>query len=230
MSKWQEIWEKKPDDQTATSTLAMLLSANGYDTLGAVTPTAWTGHVHRIASRVALQDSESVFDVGCGAGAFLWPFHERGHRVGGLDYSSRQIARARAAMPQVADFTVGEAISLAKRSTYDAVIACGTFLYFSDLHYAEGVLQRMAAKAERTIAILDLPDQTKKDEILRWREGTLGKETYHQRYAGLSHLYYAKEWFQHLFERMGVDYAIEDQAFEGYNHARFRFNVFAWKR
>jgi ubiquinone/menaquinone biosynthesis C-methylase UbiE len=229
MSSWHEIWEKKPDDETATSTLSSLLSADGYDTLAAITPKAWTEHVHRIASRTALRESDSVFDVGCGAGAFLWPFREKGQPVGGLDYSSRQIDRARAAMPEVADFTVGEALTLADRPTYDAVIACGTFLYFQDLPYAEGVLRRMAAKAERTMAILDLPDLAKKEEILRWRERALGQETYRLRYAGLSHLYYAKEWFDHLLQQMNVTYAIEDQLFEGYNHSPFRFNVFAWK-
>jgi SAM-dependent methyltransferase len=229
MSSWQEIWEKKPDDETATSTLSLLLSADGYDTLAAITPKAWTEHVHRIASRTALRESDSVFDVGCGAGAFLWPFREKGQRVGGLDYSSRQIARARAAMPEVADLTVGEALSLTDRPTYDTVIACGTFLYFPDLSYAEEVLRRMAAKAERTMAILDLPDMAKKEEILRWRERTLGPETYRLRYAGLSHLYYAKEWFDNILQRMNVRYAIEDQVFEGYNHSPFRFNVFAWK-
>jgi hypothetical protein len=65
-------------------------------------------------------------------------------------------------MPEVADFTVGEALSLDERPTYDAVISCGTFLYFPDLPYAEGVLRRMATKAERTMAILDLPDLAKK--------------------------------------------------------------------
>jgi SAM-dependent methyltransferase len=230
VSSWQHIWEEKPDDATAISTLSMLLSADGYDTLAAVTPTAWTEHVHRIASKLALRAGDSVFDVGCGAGAFLWPLRERGHPVGGLDYSSRQIARARAAMPQVADFTVGDAISLRTCPTYDGVIACGTFLYFSDLTYAEIVLRRMATKAERAVAILDLPDLTKKEDILRWREGTLGTEVYRRRYAGLSHLYFAKHWFQRLLEELDVDYAIEDQDFAGYSHARFRFNVFFWKR
>jgi SAM-dependent methyltransferase len=229
MNSWHEIWEKKPDDETATSTLSLLLSADGYDTLAAITPKAWTEHVDRIASRADLRESDSVFDVGCGAGAFLWPFRAKGQRVGGLDYSLRQIGRARAAMPEVADFTVGEALSLAERPMYDAVISCGTFLYFPDLPYAEGVLRRMAAKAERTMAILDLPDLAKKDEILLWRERALGQETYRLRYAGLSHLYYAKEWFDHLLQQMNVTYAIEDQLFEGYNHSPFRFNVFAWK-
>jgi hypothetical protein len=78
MSSWHEIWEKKPDDETATSTLSLLLSADGYDTLAAITPKAWTEHVHHIASRASLRESDSVYDVGCGAGAFLWPFHEKG--------------------------------------------------------------------------------------------------------------------------------------------------------
>jgi trans-aconitate methyltransferase len=230
VSNWREIWEGKQVDETAPSTLSALLSADGYDNFAQVTPTAWTEHVHRIASRLFLRGNDSVFDVGCGAGAFLWPLREKGHPVGGLDYSSHQIERARAAMPQIADFTVAEAASLAQRPMYDAVIACGSFLYFEDLSYAEIVLRRMVAKAERTIAILDLPDLAKKDEILRWRENVLGNETYRQRYAALSHLYFAKEWFRRLLEQMDLDFAVEDQIFDGYKHTEFRFNVFAWKR
>src|SRR5271154_1679027 len=99
MNNWRKIWEKKSDDECAPSTLTQLLHADGYDAFGAITPTAWTEYVRRISSRLVLRAGDSIFDLGCGAGAFLWPLREKGHPVGGLDYSTRQITRARKAMP-----------------------------------------------------------------------------------------------------------------------------------
>jgi trans-aconitate methyltransferase len=229
MNNWQTIWEKKTENAAASSILSRLLAIDGYDTLGAVTPEAWTHYVGQIAVKLNLQAGESVFDVGCGAGAFLWPLWQNGYQVGGLDYSINQIERARNAMPNIVDFEADEARSLKIDSFYDHVVACGTFLYFPGLDYAEEVISRMAAKARKSVAILDVPDIAKKDEILRQRRATLGEEAYQQRYAGLDHLYYAKTWFIEILQRLGLTCTIENQILGGYNHSPYRFNILAHK-
>jgi trans-aconitate methyltransferase len=229
MNNWQIIWERKTENATASSILSRLLAVDGYDTLGAVTPEAWTHYVSQIAAKLNLQTGESVFDVGCGAGAFLWPLWQKGYQVGGMDYSMNQIERARKAMPKIVDFEAGEAQSLKIDPLYDHVVACGTFLYFPGLDYAEKVLNRMSAKARKSVAILDLPDLAKKQEILRQRGATLGEEAYQQRYAGLDHLYYAKTWFTEILEKLGLTCTIENQTLGGYSHSPYRFNILAHK-
>jgi SAM-dependent methyltransferase len=230
MNKWRDVWEKRPHgDSPADSTLLALLKEDGYDTLGAISEQAWRAHVRKLSARLQLRPGDSVFDVGCGAGALLWCLREAGHPVGGIDYSSSQIARARQVMPDVTDLGVQEAAALEPAPAYEAVVACATFLYFPDHSYAAGVIDRMAAKTTRCLALLDLPDLAQKDAILRSRKKALGEEAYNQRYAGLDHLYYAKEWVKERLEKLGLNCELESQSLEGYLHSPYRFNAFAWK-
>jgi trans-aconitate methyltransferase len=230
MNKWRDIWENRiHGDSPADSTLLALLKEDGYDTLGAISEQAWRAHVQKLRVRLQLQPGDSVFDVGCGAGALLWCLREAGHRVGGIDYSASQIARARQVMPDVSDLEVQEATTLAPGPAYDAVVACATFLYFPDLAYAARVIDRMAAKATRCLALLDLPDLAQKDAIIRSRKKALGEEAYRQRYAGLEHLYYSRDWVKERLEQLGLTCVLESQSLEGYLHSPYRFNAFAWK-
>jgi SAM-dependent methyltransferase len=210
MNKWRDIWENRiHGDSPADSTLLALLKEDGYDTLGAISEQAWRAHVQKLRVRLQLQPGDSVFDVGCGAGALLWCLREAGHRVGGIDYSASQIARARQVMPDVSDLEVQEATTLAPGPAYDAV--------------------RMAAKATRCLALLDLPDLAQKDAIIRSRKKALGEEAYRQRYAGLEHLYYSRDWVKERLEQLGLTCVLESQSLEGYLHSPYRFNAFAWK-
>jgi ubiquinone/menaquinone biosynthesis C-methylase UbiE len=230
MNNWRDIWEKRTHgDSPADSTLLALLKEDGYDTLGSVSEQAWRTYVRKLSARLQLGPGDSIFDVGCGAGALLWCLREAGHRVGGIDYSASQIVRARQVMPDVTDLGVQEAAGLDPAPAYDAVIACATFLYFPDLSYAAKAIDRMAAKATRCLALLDLPDLAQKDDILRSRKRALGEEAYNQRYAGLEHLYYSREWVQEQLEKRGFSCALEGQCVEGYSHSPYRFNAFAWK-
>jgi trans-aconitate methyltransferase len=230
MNKWRDIWENRSrGDSPAESTLLALLKEDGYDTLGAVSEKAWRDHVRKLSARLQLQPGDSVFDVGCGAGALLWCLREAGHPVGGVDYSAGQIARARQVMPDIGDLSVQEAAGLDPLPAYDCVVACATFLYFPDLSYAARVIDLMAAKATRCLALLDMPDAAQKDAIIRSRKKALGEEAYNQRYAGLEHLYYSRDWVQERLEQLGWNCALESQSLEGYLHSPYRFNAFAWK-
>lgn len=55
-------------------------------------------------------------------------------------------------------WVVGEAATLDPAESFTVVMACGSFQAFPDHAYARGVLARMAAKATRAVAILDLLD------------------------------------------------------------------------
>ena len=229
MNKWRTIWENRQLDGAASSILLSLLREDGYDILGAITEESWRAYVSYLCGRLRLQSGDSVFDVGCGAGALLWCLREKGHLVGGIDYSTQQITRARACMPTVADLHTAEASSLAPRPLYHSVVASGTFLYFPDLSYADSVIERMAQKSITSLALLDLPDLAQKSEIIRARKDALGEENYNQRYQGLEHLYYSKDWIREKLKALGLTCSVENQRLDGYAHASYRFNAFAWK-
>jgi len=64
-----------------------------------------------VAETLDVGPGTRVFEVDCGSGDFLIPFHENGYIVGGSDGDAAAIARALEAMPE-GIFQVGLASSL----------------------------------------------------------------------------------------------------------------------
>lgn len=223
MPEWRGIWEARRLEPAQGSMLAQLLAADGFDTgFGTMPEPAWRDYVRRCAQRLGIAAADTLFEVGCGAGAFLYPLAESGCRVGGLDYSPALIALARAAIPS-GDWQVGEAGTAL--AAVDVVLASGVFLYLPSLEEAGRVLASMAAAARRGLMVLDVPDATRRAATEARRRATLGEAEYERRYAGLQHLYFDRDWFApHL---PGFVVEIEDQAIPGYANSAGRFNVFA---
>jgi len=225
---WKTVWDERRLDPGRGSVLAQLMAADGLDTgFGSVAEAGWRDFVHRVAGTLGLAAGDSVFEVGCGAGAFLYELALAGIAVAGADQSAALVGYARAAMPD-GRFDVGEAAGLAVVPQFDVVLSCGVFLYFPSLEYASTVIERMAAKARRGVAILDIPDRAKQTHALAERRAMLGPEEYEARYAGLDHLFYEKDWIAGRMETCGLtNIRVEDQSIPGYGNARFRFNAFA---
>lgn len=227
---WREVWDRRQLDASLRSPLARLMAADGLDTgFGSVTEEAWRGFVQQVTSAFAVGAETTIFEVGCGAGAFLYDLYERGCAVAGLDQSAALVSYARQAMPR-GQFTVADAASIDVAEPYDMVISCGVFLYFPSLDYARTVIGLMAAKARRAVAILDVPDLARREQALALRRRALGAAAYEAKYGGLDHLYYDKDWLMDALDACGlVRVRAEDQAIPGYANAAYRFNVFGWK-
>ncbi|WP_069166175.1 class I SAM-dependent methyltransferase [Nocardia altamirensis] len=231
-STWKQVWDSRTLDRSAGSILAQLMAADGLDSafsrLGTI---AWTDFVGAVAARVAITPDRSVFEVGCGAGAFLYGLDQMGCRVGGIDQSAALIDIARDALPR-GEFAVADAADIAPEPQADIVISCGVFLYFPSLDYARTVIAAMVAKARYGVAILDVPDVAKADAAQQFRiEAAGGEEAYADRYRGLEHMYYERDWMRRELAAAGLtNIAIVDQQIEGYGNAPFRFNAFAFRR
>ncbi|HSH02717.1 MAG TPA: methyltransferase [Anaerolineae bacterium] len=224
-SKWHTIWQNKGAQEDLPLTLENLLAVDGYDILGNLTPAAWRNYINYIKTKVDLQPGQSVYEVGCGAGAFLWPFFEQNHPLGGLDYAANLITIAQQAMP-TGQFHAGGADTIDPTIPYDVVLSQGVFLYFPNYDYAADVLHKMVTKATKCIAILDVPDKAKQEYALQIRRGKMGEQEYQQYYAGLDHLYYPKQWFHDQLAPLGLNIHIEDQQIDNYLHSSYRYNVF----
>lgn len=226
---WQEVWEARRIDPARPTVLAQLLAADGMDTgFGSVGEEAWSRYVLDTAETIGIVAESSVFEVGCGAGAWLYELDRMGCQVAGLDGSATLIGYAREHLPR-GHWTIGDAASLDAEPRYDFVVSSGVFLYFPSLDYAQSVLARMAAKARRGLLILDVPDLATREAALAERMRIAGGASYQQRYQGLDHLYYAREWFDATLAALGLHRTvIRDQAIDGYINSRYRFNVFAW--
>jgi SAM-dependent methyltransferase len=225
---WRQVWAARALDPSKGSTLAQLMAADGLDTgFGNVSEDAWREFVRRQAASLGLGAGSTVFEVGCGSGAFLYELNALGCAVAGLDQSPALVEYARAAIPR-GDFVVADASALADTPPADVVLSWGVFLYFPSLEYARTVLERMVRKATCAVAIYDLPDAARREEALAFRRGSLGPEKYDRKYAGLDHLYFDRDALAAELRRLGlVDVRVEDQRIDGYANAAFRFNVTA---
>lgn len=206
------------------------MAADGMDTgFGGVSEDAWRGFVRQIASMLEVDRTTTVFEVGCGAGAFLYELYESGCTVGGIDPSAALVSYARQVMP-LGRFAVDEAASLDAADGYDVVVSCGVFHYFLTLDYARIAIARMAAKARHAIAILDVPDLARRGEALAYRRETLGAAAYEDKYDGLEHLYFDRRWLNQVLRESGLGRThIEDQDIPGHGSSVHRFNAIGWK-
>jgi trans-aconitate methyltransferase len=225
---WKAVWEARQLDASRPNPLAQLLAADGMDTgFGSVGEQAWRRYVVETARTIGIEPGCSVFEVGCGAGAWLYELDRIGCQVAGLDGSAALIGYARQHLPR-GQWTVGDAADLDPRPRYDFVVSSGVFLYFPSLDYARTVLERMVQKASMGLLVLDVPDRACRDAALAERMRIAGDD-YGQRYDGLDHLYYERSWFQDALASLGIRRTVVgDQSIEGYINGQYRFNIFAW--
>jgi trans-aconitate methyltransferase len=224
---WKEIWEARRLDPAYGSILAQLLAADGFDMpFGRISDKAWNRHVSRTAEAIGIVPGSSVFEVGCGAGAFLYELERQGCVVAGLDASSALIRHAGQVMPR-GTWIQADAAELDVSVPYDFVLASACFHYFPTLEYAKGVLERMVRKARRGVAVLDVPDLAKRDAAIAVRSRLAGEETYARKYDDVEHLYFERIWFQATLAGAGVtDVQVVDQQIDGYANSAHRFNVY----
>ena len=117
-----------------------------------------------VAETLDIGPGTRVFEVDCGDGHFLVPFHENGYIVGGSDGDRDAIARALESMPE-GIFQVGPASSLDPAVPWHVVIWRHrhhandvSAAALAEVDHSRGVLARMFAKATHAIALLDVPD------------------------------------------------------------------------
>ena len=227
---WQDIWASRSIPPDGSHGLADLIAADGYDnSYAAISVQRWRDHAARWAGILGVRSGDVVYEIGCGAGAFLACFREMGCAVGGLDVSAALVGLARRAIPD-GNFRVGEATVLDAVGIADVVVANGSFLYFPSLEYAYQVTEAMVRAARRAVAILDLPDETRRSAAIAARRAELGVAEYTRRYGGLDHRYFRREdMARHLTDLGCAPVWTDDVRIEGYGNAGFRFDLVGFK-
>ncbi len=82
MKKWKEIWNKT--DRVNDIVLETLIKADGFDVgSGSFSLDDWKKYTKEFYEKLDIQRSDSVFDVGCGSGAFVYPLYIQKNTVGG---------------------------------------------------------------------------------------------------------------------------------------------------
>jgi len=110
-----------------------------------------------VAETLDIGPGTRVFEVDCGNGEFLFPLHQNGYIVGGIDGDPAAIKQAIAAMPDGL-FQVGLAAALDPAVPWDVVV-CRSLRGAPSNDYIRGLVARMLAKATHAIALIDVPEQ-----------------------------------------------------------------------
>ncbi|WP_414931749.1 class I SAM-dependent methyltransferase [Vibrio europaeus] len=230
MNNWKKIWGNRSLDLVEGEvSLSELISIDGFDTgYGTIKDKYWIDYVNHVKKEMAIRDGSSIYEVGCGAGAFLYDFFKKGHKVGGIDYSASLIEICKKVI-KCKDVRVGEALSIQVEDKYDFIVSNSVFFYFPSLEYAEAVLEKMIEKANSGIAILEVNDYDFKEDALKLRKKHLTEEEYNKRYEGLEHLFYKRDWFYKIAQKHNLHCKIESQIIEDYQNSFYRFNVYMKK-
>lgn len=225
---WQNIWEKRSLQPQHAITLDTLIALDGFDSgAGKIALPDWQEYTRRISEKLGMQSGDSVFEVGCGAGAFLYALRQQYPlKVGGLDYAAGLIEAAQQAMPD-GDFCAQSAQTMAIDPQYDFVIANSVFHYFDEAMAAE-VFHAMWQKAKVGVAILDIPHAATKEECERARRDALSEAEYEEKYRGLHHTYYSPDWFANQLP--GKPHQVFESCVPNYAQSQYRFSVIFSKR
>lgn len=222
---WKEIWNRRTYKHSDKLDLDALIKLDGFDVgAGHIEVSDWQEYVGIISNKLGISGGATVYEIGCGAGAFLYALCQRQNlTVGGLDYSAVLISAATRALPD-GEFNVAEARSLDTGCTYDFVIANGVFHYFTQ-EYAADVLARMIMKAKIAVAVMEVPDFETKLESELFRRAKLTKQEYEKKYVGLDHTYYKRDWFKGHAAVHGCCCEIFDGCVPNYAQNPYRFGV-----
>ena len=221
---WYEVWGRRSAEGPIRG-LAELVALDGFDVgAGRIEVEGWQSYADTIARSLGLGRGQSVFEVGCGSGAFLYALRNACElQVGGIDYASGLIAVASQMMPDGV-FQVCEAGECPPEPRYDHVIANSLFHYL-DARHAALVLSLMLRKARLGVAVLDVPDLATRDAAEAQRRHALSEAEYSRKYEGLSHTYFDRSWFEQQATGTGFDCTTFDACVAGCVQSSFRFGA-----
>ncbi|MDA9909896.1 hypothetical protein N9E57_05205 [Gammaproteobacteria bacterium] len=123
------------------------------------------------------------------------------------------------------EFECSEASLLDTTRKYDFVISRAVFHYMHH-DYAKRVLGLMLEKAVYGVAILEVPDLAKKENIENIRQVALGEHEYLKSYKELKHTYFDRSWFSLNIDSKKYDCKITLGSVPNNKQSKFRFNVY----
>jgi len=231
-NEWKVIWNNRNSNSV---NLSDRIIDSGFDSkYGGISPTIWQDYVDGVAKKLAVNKNDSIFEIGCGCGAFLMALKKHTARVNGIDYSESLLKHCFELNPS-GFFSVMEANEIGKNNQerkYDVIISNSVFQYFPNLEYTNSVLSGIdkILNTNGRFALLDINDEEKKASYHLTRAKEFGSiKKYNEMYKSTPHLFYSKSYFINWAKRKNYKIEISDQTIKEYINAKFRYNVFLWK-
>jgi len=230
MNNWKKIWDARKSSLSESNKIDLetLINLDGFDGgAGRIKACDWLEYTRLVAKKLGINKNQSVYEVGCGSGAFLFALKKIVNiDVAGSDYSKSLIEVANKIFYD--HFECIEAKRISVNPKYDFVVSNSVFHYF-DYEYAQEVLEIMVEKAKKGIAILEIPDFAMMNESEEMRRDSLPVDEYIKKYTGLNHTYYKRQWFEDFAHKNELEFEITNQFIPNYIQSSFRFNVFIKK-
>ena len=226
---WQQVWSAKgaavqPEHGPSAGTLERLMDLGGYTSpTAAGALSAYERHFRYVRDSLSIGAEDSVYEVGCGAGALLYWLHDQCATVGGADFAAPLVEHARAALPSSGDLEHTDAAGIATEPRYDVVLSNGVFIYFGSDAYARTVAELMIAKATRSVGIFDVNDLDRREEALAMRRAAQRERGLD--YSGLDQLFLSREFFTSIASEHGLTCRIDDTATTDSANAAYRYHV-----
>jgi ubiquinone/menaquinone biosynthesis C-methylase UbiE len=231
-NSWKKIWNNREIDKSREISLLDLIKINGFDTgAGAHTVESWSEMIEYTSDKLEISESNKICEIGCGAGAFLFPFKNKDVKIYGIDYSEKLLEVCKGAIPN-GTFMLAEANDVPFEDDYfNHIISHSIFQYLPSLEYAKGVIVEISRLLKKggSAAILDVNDNSKKDMYEKIRSAEIGLEAYREKYKDTPHQFYDKEWIREVGRTNNLEVNIEDQKISDYGNSQFRYNIFIKK-
>lgn len=223
---WYDVWQRKGERFVASGgrvpSRMELVALSGYDSrTSALDLAEFDRQRDHIVASTGITEVDTVYEVGCGAGALLHCLEPLCAGVGGSDYAPALVDVARAGVHS-GDLHVLDAIDLNPRPRYDVVVSNGVFIYFPDPEYARNVLELMVAKARRAVGIFDVNDLATREQHQAERRVGYGEAAVS---GPLQQLYLDRTFFSSAAGDLGMSCVIRDSVMTGSINGRYRYNV-----
>ena len=225
-NNWFNIWSNRKTNALKKIDLEDLIFYNGFDSpLGRMKKNDWLAYINNVSIKCDLKADDSIFEVGCGSGAFLLPFFNLKHKVSGIDYSEKLISIANLALKgNFEKLKKCEADNIDTKAKFDVVVSNHVFHYFNSIEYSFNVLKKMLLKCNKKIVILGLPNISHKKESELTRRGLLTIEEYKKKYSDLNILYFDKLDLKTFAKTNNAKVNFFDHNMPGFKQNKFRFD------
>ena len=147
-NSWKKVYDN--DAKISTHVFELLIKLNGHNISASFSTKEWLAYIKKIYRLLEIRKVDSVFEFGCGSGAFLYPHFIRGGKIGGVDFSPNLINIAKSLIDHKS-FLVSTKLQFANKPKFDYVISHSVFQYLKNHSIAREVIKNMILKSKKTL-------------------------------------------------------------------------------
>lgn len=225
---WEQIWTKKGEKEN--------IPLHHYDGFEILSQEQYVNLVKKTSALLHLNDDQSIIELGCGAGAYLYEISkDKKLDIHGIDYSHTLINKCQSNINGTficKDITKTLPYSNEK---FDVTMSFGVFMYLQNYESVTNVLEEMnrITKDNGTIFVGEISDLDKKEVANSIRSST-HKDQEKLIEGNLEHLYIPKQVFIDFAERHGYTITIFDGSdldlIKDNPSAAYRYYVYIFKQ